>query len=408
MSHESNYDEKTGWNNFKLLLLNSGLSRTGFAAFNLIIIWIMLKETGSPLISGLSDGLISLPLLFSFIVGAYLDKQKKVKHIGILAGLTRSLSLLGLVFAFLIQNVFLIVAFGLFSSFMLGFTSDVINSMRSLLTKLFLGETQYKTGSSLSNTVYSLSEAVGYSISGVLLTFGYLNSINIIFIIFILAVIPIILLKEKERIDVTDAKLNESIKQGLRFILNEKLLKEMLLLGFIVNFLFGAMALLLISLIQLKLNLSPLFVSMVFLMLIGGISAGSYFGKFIGGKLSFMIFLTMVSSSIVFMITSLLKNIYLIGILVLAGGFIIGITNVFFSYTLLKKIPRDLIARIMGAFNTFGLSATAMSGVVAGTIIQIVGVRYSLLIIGSVLLVISPLAIIFKELRKVNVPKKGK
>jgi len=111
----------------------------------------------------------------------------------------------------------------------------------------------------------------------------------------------------------------------------------MLLLGFIVNFLFGAMALLLISLIQLKLNLSPLFVSMVFLMLIGGISAGSYFGKFIGGKLSFMIFLTMVSSSIVFMITSFLKNIYLIGILVLAGGFIIGITNVFFSYTLLKK-----------------------------------------------------------------------
>jgi Major Facilitator Superfamily. len=235
-----------------------------------------------------------------------------------------------------------------------------------------------------------------------------LNSINIIFIIFILAVIPIILLKEKERIDVTDTKLNESIKQGLRFILNEKLLKEMLLLGFIVNFLFGAMALLLISLIQLKLNLSPLFVSMVFLMLIGGISAGSYFGKFIGGKLSFMIFLTMVSSSIVFMITSFLKNIYLIGILVLAGGFIIGITNVFFSYTLLKKIPRDLIARIMGAFNTFGLSATAMSGVVAGTIIQIVGVRYSLLIIGSVLLVISPLAIIFKELREVNVPKRGK
>jgi len=291
---------------------------------------------------------------------------------------------------------------------MLGFTSDVINSMRSLLTKLFLGETEYKTGSSLSNTVYSLSEAVGYSISGVLLTFGYLNSINIIFIIFILAVIPIILLKEKERIDVTDTKLNESIKQGLRFILNEKLLKEMLLLGFIVNFLFGAMALLLISLIQLKLNLSPLFVSMVFLMLIGGISAGSYFGKFIGGKLSFMIFLTMVSSSIVFMITSFLKNIYLIGILVLAGGFIIGITNVFFSYTLLKKIPRDLIARIMGAFNTFGLSATAMSGMVAGTIIQIVGVRYSLLIIGSVLLVISPLAIIFKELRDVNVPKKGK
>jgi hypothetical protein len=108
------------------------------------------------------------------------------------------------------------------------------------------------------------------------------------------------------------------------------------------------------------------------------------------------------------MITSFLKNIYLIGILVLAGGFIIEITNVFFRYTLLKKIPRDLIARIMGAFNTFGLSATAMSGVVAGTIIQIVGVRYSLLIIGSVLLVISPLAIIFKELREVNVPKKGK
>ncbi len=60
----------------------------------------------------------------------------------------------------------------------------------------------------------------------------------------------------------------------------------------------------------------------------------------------------------------------------------------------------------MGAFNTFGLSATEMSGVVGGTIIQIVGVRYSLLIIGSVLLVISTLAIIFKELREVNVPKR--
>ena len=94
--------------------------------------------------------------------------------------------------------------------------------------------------------------------------------------------------------------------------------------------------------------------------------------------------------------------------LMLIGGIYNRDYQCIFQLYTIAKIPRDLIVRIMGAFNTFGLSATAMSGVVAGTIIQIVGARYSLLMIGSVLLVISPLAIIFKELREVNVPKKGK
>lgn len=66
--------------NFTLMTANMGISRFGVSSFNLMIIWVLLYETHSPFLSGLGDGILSLPLFFSFIVGAFIDKSGNKKR----------------------------------------------------------------------------------------------------------------------------------------------------------------------------------------------------------------------------------------------------------------------------------------------------------------------------------------
>ncbi len=47
-------------------------------------------------------------------------------------------------------------------------------------------------------------------------------------------------------------------------------------------------------------------------------------------------------------------------------GGIGGVVNVVSSAAMLKAIPRDMMARAQGAFNTFALTATFASGAVGG------------------------------------------
>ncbi len=62
---------------FKFIVANSSISRFGLSAFNIIIIWVVLFETKNAFLAGLGDGLLSLPLFFSFLIGALIDRTTK-------------------------------------------------------------------------------------------------------------------------------------------------------------------------------------------------------------------------------------------------------------------------------------------------------------------------------------------
>ena len=60
---------------YKLMVANVALSRFGTSAFDLMILWVLLRLTSSPFLAGLGEGMLSLPLFFSFLLGAVVDRS---------------------------------------------------------------------------------------------------------------------------------------------------------------------------------------------------------------------------------------------------------------------------------------------------------------------------------------------
>ncbi|MGC8565951.1 MAG: MFS transporter, partial [Thermoplasmata archaeon] len=107
--------------------------------------------------------------------------------------------------------------------------------------------------------------------------------------------------------------------------------------------------------------------------------------------------------SISLMSISILNDIFLIIFPALIIGFVIGIINVVLETAILKLLPETLMARIQGAFNTFSLAATFVSGMFGGILIQLTSATESFLIIGILIISITPLWFLFRELASIKI-----
>jgi len=387
--------------NFKLMTLNMGISRFGVSSFNLMIIWVLLYETHSPFLSGLGDGILSLPLFFSFIFGALIDKSSRKKEIAIWSGVARAVSLFTIFLGFYVNNVMLIVVSIYTSGFLIGLTSDILNSVRASWTKKFLSEEQYKSGSSIQQTVSSMAEGAGYIASGLLLVFGFLESFISMFVIFIISLVPLLIMRVEESTEGKSAM--ESIIEGLKFIRENKAIIQVMVIALLGNMIFGMAGILFTSLVQIHFKISPIYVSIIFFIFIVGMVIGAMFSRNVKGKVGNIAIGLYAIMSISLMSISILNNIFLIIVPALVIGFVIGIINVVLNTAILKLLPETMMARIQGAFNTFSLAATFISGMVGGILIQLTSATESFLIIGILIIAITPLWLLFRELASIRI-----
>ena len=384
--------------NFLLIIVSSGLSRFGFSAFNLIAIWVILYLTRSPLLSGLADGTLSVPLFLSFIIGAYVDSFRDKKLLAILSGTFRALSLILILIGSLLNNLTLMVSGVYFAAFVIGFTSDIINSVRAYWTKEFLNETQYKSGTSISEMAFNLAEGFGYIVSGVLLSFGIVQAFAILLLFFIASLIPLNFIriyvgKIQDKID-----LAKNIKTGLHFVVKSRNVLEILIITLIGNLILNVAGILFIILIQIKYNLPAFYVSYVFGILVLGMFLGSITGRKTKGKLVNIIILAFMSIGVSLVSIYYVKNFYLIFLPAITIGLTTGIANVAASAAILKIVPQELMARVQGTINTFGVAGITVSGMIGGALTQFVGILNAFLILGSAFIVISPFLTFFKSL----------
>lgn len=387
--------------NFKLMTLNMGISRFGVSSFNLMIIWVLLYETHSPFLSGLGDGILSLPLFFSFIFGALIDKSSRKKEIAIWSGVARAVSLFTIFLGFYVNNVMLIVVSIYTSGFLIGLTSDILNSVRASWTKKFLSEEQYKSGSSIQQTVSSMAEGAGYIASGLLLVFGFLESFISMFVIFIISLVPLLIMRVEESTEGKSAM--ESIIEGLKFIRENKAIMQVMVIALLGNMIFGMAGILFTSLVQIHFKISPIYVSIIFFIFIVGMVIGAMFSRNVKGKVGNIAIGLYAIMGISLMSISILNNIFLIIVPALVIGFVIGIINVVLNTAILKLLPETMMARIQGAFNTFSLAATFISGMVGGILIQLTSATESFLIIGILIIAITPLWLLFRELASIRI-----
>jgi len=330
--------------NFKLMTLNMGISRFGVSSFNLMIIWVLLYETHSPFLSGLGDGILSLPLFFSFIFGALIDKSSRKKEIAIWSGVARAVSLFTIFLGFYVNNIMLIVVSIYTSGFLIGLTSDILNSVRASWTKKFLSEEQYKSGSSIQQTVSSMAEGAGYIASGLLLVFGFLESFISMFVIFIISLVPLLIMRVEESTEGKSAM--ESIIEGLKFIRENKAIMQVMVIALLGNMIFGMAGILFTSLVQIHFKISPIYVSIIFFIFIVGMVIGAMFSRNVKGKVGNIAIGLYAIMGISLMSISILNNIFLIIVPALVIGFVIGIINVVLNTAILKLLPETMMARI--------------------------------------------------------------
>ncbi len=396
------YNKDLHLKNFNLMIINSGLSRFGFSSFDLIIIWVILYLTKMPILSGLGDGILSMPLFFSFVVGAYIDYSNKKKIIAIISGIIRSISITSIFIGLFLNNILIILISIYVSAFLIGFTSDILNSIRSYWMKEFLEESEYKKGVSISNSIYSLAEGIGYITSGIFIDFGSYIAFLSIFIVFTISIIPVIFIKdhvEKKK----NSEIRNSILEGIRFIFDNKIIVQIMILAFFINFIFGTAGIIFVALVQLFYKLSAIYVSIIFSALVFGIVFGSSIGSKVKGKIGVIFIISFVMISISMISIYLIKNIFIAMAPSAIIGIIIGILNVALGTATIKIIPQNLMARVQGAFSTFSVAIISFSGLVGGLLIQELGIMNSFILLSLLLILIVPMIILFKDFYEIKI-----
>lgn len=395
--------KQTGFSRrFYLLVASGALSRTGTTAFSISIIWITLAITDSAFLAGLADGLYTLPLIFSFYFGAIIDRKGRKKGLMTASSLMRAAALMLVLGSFLTHHHLLIILLIYSCVIITGMMSDIQNSIRSAWTKSFLKEEQYQKGSSFYNGLASLAEGIGFAISGILLYFGYMFAVILLALISVSSVIPVVLIKENA---VTAQKpekwsVKKDMMEGIGFIRKNRSFIQLMVIMIFANFVIAMIGVGFTFTVEKILEIPAFYLSLIFVSLVVGIAAGSLPGSLIKGTLGAIVMPLLALIGVFFLFIAYIDNVLILSALVFFIGLSIGIINSVGETVILRKIPASMMARIMGALNTFALSATFLSGTFAGAIIEFLSVRSLFLIIGSATLFVAVMIIFMKDLSR--------
>ena len=384
--------------NIKLTVSNLAISRAGTSAFSLMILWITLQLTHVPAIAGLADGMFTLPLFFSFFVGSFVDRSRNKKMVAIIASVLRSVSIFLLFIAVSTHVLAVIVFFIFLCVVIMGFTSDISNSVRAIWVKVFLKDEEYQRGSAWMMGIGSLAEMAGFIASGIFIYIGFLRGISALFVVLATSSVPIIFIIQKP-----DQRERQSVKsdmkEGLKFLKETKIMQQMIFLMIIANLAVAMMGIAFTVLVEEIFKLNSVYFSIVFILVSLGIVLGSMPGSKVKGKLGVIIIPLLIVTGAMFVSIAFLHSIYLTYIPVVVIGFCVGMINPPAESVMIKRIPEEMMARSMGIVNTMAISVTFFSGTIGGLIIQFTSIFDLFLIIGS-LVILSGLGILFmKELR---------
>ena len=384
--------------NFLLMTLNSGISRTGTSGFQLAILWIALLITKSTVLTGFADGMSALPLVFSFIFGAVVDRLASKRTMGIFISVLRVISIFALFVAVEKANLILEV-FSIYSvAFVIGMTTDILNSIRSSWSKQFLKEEQYQPGVSILQSISAVAEALGYGFSGVLIVLGLNYAIYGFALIFAVSIVPLFLIRgENTSKTATERDLKSSVSEGMRFIFGDKRLTALIIIVMAINLTMGTFGIFVVDLVEVHFRLSAIYYTFLAMTASIGIILGAVLGSRVRGKVGYYVTGTIFPIAMILIIIGNIPSIYPDYGLVLGIGILIGVVNVVIEIAIIRIVNQEMMGRISGTINTFGMSIMFISGAIGGILIDIFTLRGAFIFIGITLGMVSFITILFRE-----------
>ena len=395
--------------NYRLIVYNSAISRAGTSGFQLAILWIALLLTKSPVLAGFADGMSALPLMLSFVFGAIVDRLVSKRALAIVISTLRAFSILALFVAISYSSLILEVLSIYFVAFVIGMSTDVLNSIRSSWTKQFMEESQYQSGVSLLQSITAVAEAVGYAISGLLILLGLQFAIYSFSLIFAVSIAPLILIKgEKTQNTAQEKDVKTSVREGMKFIFGDTRMRAMVIIIMATNLTIGTVGIFVVYLVEVHFRLSAIYYTSMALSVTIGIIAGSVIGSKAKGKVGHYSIGTIFPIALLLFAIGNLSSVYPDYAAILVIGILVGVVNVVVNTAVMRIVGQEMMGRISGAFNTFGISITFVSGAIGGTLIQLLTMRGAFILISVILGAVSFIPLFFRDYYNLMVEDTGK
>jgi len=402
--------------NFRLLWIGEGISLVGDQFYLIALPWLVLQLTGSALALGTIMALASIPrALFMLVGGAFVDRFSP-RSVMIASNLARMV-LVGLLTALVLtKNIgidmlyWFALAFGLADAFYYPGQSAIVPQL--------LPEDQLQAGNTFVQGTAQLSLFLGPVLAGALIALlGHtvsagapdMQGIGIAFGIdtlsFVASLVCLTMMVVTAATKHVDKQQNviESIKEGFDYVWSRTVMRVFFLLIVAMNFLV----------------LGPLIVGVPFLadsrLVEGAAAFGIIMSAFGGGALLGIILSSVIPAprpervgTVLLLINALLgvgvvlmplfNSTAVIAVIALVMGATSGYVKIILFTWLQKRIPQNLMGRVMSLLFFSSIGLAPVSNILAGAILQI---NLDVLFIGGGMLMaaLSLLAILLPETR---------
>jgi MFS family permease len=390
------------WLNRDFLLLWSGqmVSAIGSQVSLLAFPWLILVVTGSPLQAGLIASVRAIPyILFGLLAGALVDRWDR-KRVMILCDAGRALALGSIPIAFVL---------GYLTSLQLYIVSFIEGTLyiffglaeSAALPRVVLPE-QLTAATAQNEFIYSVSDLIGPSLSGILYSIGSIVPFLADAISYVFSVFSLLFIKthfQEERLAL-HRKLWIEILEGMNWLWRHKVMCFLAVLVSGLNLCSAGYVLIVLVLAQ-EQHASKFATGLIFAC--GGI--GSIAGALIAGPLSrrFSVGHLMITASWLWVFTWLpfafASSPFWLGVVVAAAFIVLPIHNsVQYGYRL-AAIPDKLQGRVNSVYRVILFGGQPFGLLLTGILLQAIGPVFAVLVlfVPQLLLVIA--ATLYKDLR---------
>lgn len=385
-------------------MVEIGTSTFASSLFMIAILWIAISYTGSPLVTGVTGGLISAPLVLGVFFGSLVDHAQSKKRIASIATALKAASPF-LLLPMLLDGVSgITIALLFLAALVYGISVDLLVPVRAIWGQNFLRKQKYFRGWSIAGLISRTSRLTGYLFSAVLISFSLYYAVYAASAIFIVSLGPILLLGNVT----TDGRgkgTGKAILEGFRYLTKSDIVFSVVMISALSGLFLGMTDISSAVLVDRVFHLNSTFLSYIFFSLSAGGIAGSTFTASLksvdksGRKLT-LIFL-LYAADFVFVglypcICTLLAAFFIV-------GFLTGVQSPIITSILFANTERSVMGTVQGAMDTVGTSFNSISAFVAGYFMSITFPGHVFFLMASGLALLSAITFSFRPLRDAGV-----
>lgn len=385
-----------------VFLIGNLISRFGDSIDSIAFAWMVYELTGSKTLMGILFAINVAPnIIFSPFSGVLVDYFPKkliivIGHVG--RGAMVSLTAIMYYFGILEPWHLYIITFinSTFETFAVPASGAIM--------PLLLDEDMYLVSNSVSTSANSLVQLLGLGAAGIIIRLsGISGAILFDGITFLLAAFIVMGIKipmdKKQEEELTPSLYIESLKEGLRYVINNNLIRIIMLLGAIINFCFTPLVVLQAAYVKevLKydsIGLTILNVVFTIGIILGGILMSKWGSNYKDWQIISFGCLFMGISMSIFALSgyvddSIIKRIYLAASMMFSLGIFNAFVNTAIGVYMLKNNKKEILGRINALMHMVVLCAMPIGSLLTGILSEILPIQLIFLIMGILVTLIS-------------------